>query len=138
MRPVVLALVCAIATNVYAQAPEPGQKEFEAATAREGKGDYAGAAEALEKLGHELPKSSYADDALFEAAVVAEEHLADPARAARLYEEVATRYPSSRLARRARTRADFLHSSLSTGEAPLRARPGSATWRPWPRRRSAG
>jgi outer membrane protein assembly factor BamD (BamD/ComL family) len=103
-----------------ARAEEPGQKDFEAATAREGRGDYAGAAAALEKLAQEQPQSTYADDALFEAAVVAEEHLSDPARAARLYDQLAKQYPTSRLARRARTRADFLLSSLKTGEAPLR------------------
>jgi uncharacterized membrane protein YhaH (DUF805 family) len=65
------------------------------------------------------PADSFAADALFEAALVSEEHLGDPARAARLYEEVARRYPQSRLARRARTRADFLGASLRTGAQPL-------------------
>jgi TolA-binding protein len=97
-----------------------GQARFEAATAEEARGDFAAAADALERLGHELPEDPFADDALFEAAVVAEERLHDPARAARLYDEVATRFPQSRLTRRARTRADFLRSSLRTGEAPLR------------------
>jgi outer membrane protein assembly factor BamD (BamD/ComL family) len=100
--------------------PAPsGQKEFEAAIQREATGDYAGAAQDLERLAREKPDDNFADDALFEAAVLAEERLSDPARAAKLYEEVATKYPQSRLARRARTRADFLSSSLRTGEAPL-------------------
>ncbi len=99
---------------------DSGQQQFAAATASEARGDYAGAAAALERLGHELPADSFAADALFEAAVVAEERLSDPARARRLYEEVAAKYPTSRLSRRARTRADFLGQSLATGEAPLR------------------
>jgi TolA-binding protein len=112
-----LALVLLLAPLAYAQ---DGQHEFDAATQLEGRGQYGPAADALEKLGHGRPDDSYADDALFEAAVIAEEHLSDPARAARLYEEVATKYPSSRLSRRAHTRADFLSSSLKTGEEPLK------------------
>jgi TolA-binding protein len=97
-----------------------GQARFDAATQLEARGQFRDAADALEKLGHDAPADSFAADALYEAAVVREERLADPARAATLYEEVATRYPQSRLARRARTRADFLRASLTTGEAPLR------------------
>jgi hypothetical protein len=51
--------------------------------------------------------------------VLAEERLADPARAARLFAQVAEKYPSSRLARRARARADFLEGSLKSGAGPL-------------------
>lgn len=120
MRRALVLLATLLAAGLPARADEPGQKEFEAATALEGRGDYAGAAAALETLGRDQPQSSYADDALFEAAVIAEEHLSDPTRAARLYLAVATQYPSSRLSRRARTRSDFLASSLKTGEGPLR------------------
>jgi TolA-binding protein len=111
-----LALSC-VATAAFAQS---GQAEFEAATALEGRGEYAQAADALEKLARERPDDAFADDALFEAATIAEEHLADPERAARLYGEVVSRYPQSRLERRARTRADFLASSLRSGAGPLR------------------
>lgn len=114
-----LLAVGALSSVASVAGAQSSQGAFEAATAREARGDFAGAASALEALGHGAA-DSYAPDALYEAAVVAEEHLADPTRARRLYEEVATRYPSSRLARRARTRADFLAQSLSTGEAPLR------------------
>ena len=113
-------LAALLVTGAVARAGTPGQTEFEAATTLESKGDYAGAANALEALARARPDDAFADDALFEAAVVCEERLNDPARAARLYEQVATRYASSRLARRARTRADFLSSSLKSGEAPLR------------------
>jgi TolA-binding protein len=113
----VAVMVCGVTARAHA---DSAQQRFAAATALEAKGQYASAADALEKLGHELPADSFAPDALYEAAIVSEERLADPTRARRLYEEVATRYPSSRLARRARTRADFLARSLTTGEAPLR------------------
>jgi len=100
--------------------PSPAQREFEAATAREAAGDFAGAADALEKLAAANPSDPFAPDALFEAAVIAEEHLSDPARALELYRQVVERYPQSRLERRARVRVEFLSSSLRTGEAPLR------------------
>jgi TolA-binding protein len=115
---------CAVAVAVViaggAALAETTQSAFEAATALEAKGEYAAAAAALESLGHARPTDSFAADALYEAAVVAEERLADPARAQKLYAEVAAKYPSSRLSRRARTRAEFLAQSLSTGEEPLR------------------
>ncbi len=95
------------------------QAEFEAATNLEAKGDFAAAARSLEALAEAHPEDSFADDALFEAAVIAEERLADPARAARLFTKVAEAYPSSRLARRARARADFLQTSLVSGPEAL-------------------
>ncbi len=95
------------------------QQKFEAATALEAKGQFAAAARALEELARTAPGDAFAPDALYEAAVVAEERLADPAHARALYAEVAAKYPSSRLARRAATRATILARSLTTGEAPL-------------------
>ncbi|HEX8952009.1 MAG TPA: tetratricopeptide repeat protein, partial [Polyangia bacterium] len=125
MRAAIAAVAAIVACGGVARAQSAGsetpQQRFAAATALEARGQFADAADALERLGHEQPADSFAPDALFEAAVVAEERLADPKRARRLYEEVATKYPSSRLSRRARTRADFLARSLSTGEEPLRA-----------------
>jgi len=116
-----LVVAAVVAVAGVARADTAGQQRFAAATALEAKGDFAAAAAALEALGHDAPADSFAPDALFEAAVVAEERLSDPARARRLYAEVATKYPASRLARRAATRGDFLAQSLTTGEAPLRA-----------------
>ena len=119
MRRAAILVAVFLGAGGVAQA-ETAQQRFAAATALEARGQFAAAAAALEQLGHELPADPFAPDALYEAAVVAEERLSDPARARALYEEVATKYPSSRLSRRARTRADFLARSLSTGEAPLR------------------
>jgi TolA-binding protein len=127
MRARVMVLVMAAGSaRALAQAPpsppspSSSQARFDAATQLEARGQFRPAADALEQLGHERPSDTFAPDALYEAAVVSEERLADPTRAQRLYEEVATRYPQSRLVRRARTRADFLRASLVTGEAPLR------------------
>lgn len=119
MRAAAILVAAAVAGAGVARA-ETTQQRFAAGTALEAKGQFAAAAAALEQLGHEQPGDSFAPDALFEAAVVAEERLADPARARRLYAEVADKYPSSRLSRRARTRADFLARSLVSGEEPLR------------------
>jgi TolA-binding protein len=117
-----MTLTLLLLLAVPSPSPSPaagGQRAFEAAISREAGGDFAGAAAELEALARRLPDDSFADDALFEAAVLAEERLSDPARAAKLYGEVATRYPQSRLSRRARTRAEFLGSSLRTGAGPL-------------------
>ena len=116
---VAILVAAVVATSGIARA-ETAQQRFAAATTQEAKGQFAEAADALERLGHEQPNDSFAPDALFEAAVVSEERLADPTRARRLYAEVAAKYPQSRLSRRAQTRADFLARSLTTGEAPLR------------------
>src|SRR5262249_19527331 len=118
-----LAIALVLAGGVARAQPAAlttSQREFEAATALEAKGQFREAAAALEKLARDKPGDSFAADALYEAAVVSEERLSDPARARALYDEVATKYASSRLSRRARTRADFLARSLATGEEPLR------------------
>jgi tetratricopeptide (TPR) repeat protein len=115
----IIALAVLSASSGAAE-PSAAQREFEAATAREAAGDFAGAADALLALARARPDDPFAADAIFEAAVIAEEHLSDPARALALYREVLERYPQSRLGRRARGRVEFLASSLRTGEAPLR------------------
>ena len=117
---VAAVVLCGVARGETTHGEPTAQEKFAAATALEAKGQFAAAADALEALGHAQPKDSFAPDALFEAAVVSEERLSDPTRARRLYQEVATKYPSSRLSRRAETRAQFLARSLTTGEEPLR------------------
>lgn len=119
MRCAVAVAVAVVIAGGVAGA-DSSQQAFAAATALEARGEFAAAAAALEALGHARPNDSFAADALYEAAVVAEERLADPARARRLYEEVARAYPTNRLSRRAATRAAALARSLSTGEEPLK------------------
>jgi tetratricopeptide (TPR) repeat protein len=118
MRRALLAITLVLVAGVAGA--ETSQQRFEAATALEAKGQFREAAAALEQLARDEPTGSFAADALYEAAVVNEERLANPAHARALYDEVATKYASSRLSRRARTRADFLARSLTTGEEPLR------------------
>jgi TolA-binding protein len=116
-RPLILLLATLLGAAGTAGADT--QKDFEAATALEAKGDFAGAARALEALAAAHPDDSFADDALFEAALLAEERLANPAHALELYRKVLERWPNGRLSRRAKTRVDFLSQSLRTGAEPL-------------------
>lgn len=98
--------------------PDPAaQAAFEAALRGERTGETAAA---LLQLARSHPRGDIAPEALFEAAQIFEERLAEPLRARDLYEEVATRYPQSRLSRRAQYRRDELNQGLRTGEAPLR------------------
>jgi TolA-binding protein len=96
-----------------------GQARFEAALGLVRKGQERQAAEALVSLSRELPQDDIAPEALFEAAQLYEEHLADPATAQRLYGEVRDRYPQSRLSRRAQGRYDELTLGLRTGASAL-------------------
>lgn|GEM_PF-1277206 len=99
----------------------PDEAEFEAAIALEGSGEYLRAKDALLALARgPHPDSAFIDDALFEAAVILDERLGQPADAATLYEEVARRFPSSRLERRASARAQSLRRSLTSGAGPLK------------------
>lgn len=74
---------------------------------------------ALEQLADAAPQGEDAADALHEAAQLAEERLAEPARALALYERLLERYPNHRLALRARARRDFLAAGLRSGASPL-------------------
>ncbi|MBI2894702.1 MAG: tetratricopeptide repeat protein [Deltaproteobacteria bacterium] len=59
------------------------------------------------------------DDALMQAGRILEDKLGRPAEALERYRELASRFPTSRLARRAVGRIAFLEPNLATGEAPL-------------------
>ena len=85
------------------------------------RGRFAGAAAALERLGHERPADSFAARRALRSGRRRRGAAGQSgARAPALRRGRRRKYPSSRLARRARTRADFLARSLTTGEAPLR------------------
>jgi len=92
-----LAAACLLAAGV-ARADESA---FYAAAALERDGRPAEAVEALLALVERDPGDLFADDALLESARILEERLADPVRAAALYERLARDYPASRLATRA-------------------------------------
>lgn len=113
-RTLVLASVlgCAFVRPARAdEAPKP------AATAQEGvdrgaellaSGDPGGAADAFEAAANRDPDSALAADALFSAAKLREERLAQPERAHELYRRIADDYPDSRVALAARRRATDL------------------------------
>lgn len=81
--------------------------------------DPAAAVRALEQLADADPAGEDAADALHEAAQLAEERLAEPARALALYQRLLERYPNHRLALRAQARRDFLATGLRSGASPL-------------------
>lgn len=117
-----LALLLATpATTARAQqagAPT-AQQRFDAAIDQAQKGQPGDAAAALVKLADDLPDDPFADDALSEAALLYEQTLRQPDVALRLLERVVTRYPQSRLVRRAQSRIDRLRVGLTTGQEPL-------------------
>jgi TolA-binding protein len=77
------------------------------------------AAAELVQLAHERPADDIAPEALFEAGQLYEDQLAEPEAAQRCYRELVTRYPSSRLLKRAQQHLGHLDSALRTGAAPL-------------------
>ncbi len=92
------------------------------ATDRMGEGDDARAAELLQTLSIEYPKSPFADDALFLAAQLLEEKLSKPAEARVLYLKLTEDYPDSRASLAASRRLAALNEALGNDEegvAPL-------------------
>jgi len=102
-------------------APPPvladGARDLPRALRQERDGDAAGALETIDAVLRESPDGGLADDALFHAGRILEERLARPAEGLARYRELLARFPQSRLARRAATRADALEATLPAGEA---------------------
>jgi hypothetical protein len=80
---------------------------FAEATRKLGEGDLGGARTALEALANEAPDGRWADDAIAEAAAIAERQ-GDLAGARALWKRLLDHYPDSRLARRATARLEEL------------------------------
>ena len=104
----VRALACVVAVAIAAPAAradelpvDPGDARFRAAKAREVGGDLPGAAADFEAIAAELPGSPWADDALVEAARLAD-RLGDLPRARRVAEAAIAIDPGGRAARWAR------------------------------------
>ncbi len=76
--------------------------------------------ERLQLIQNEHPADAFADDALIEQARIAEEVFEEPVRALGLYRELLEKYPSSRLVRRAKKRAELLGGHLDQGEEVLK------------------
>jgi tetratricopeptide (TPR) repeat protein len=92
--------------------PDPGDARFRAATAAIGRGDPAAALAGFLALADELPDSIWADDALAEAARLAE-RAHDRPRAIALLTRLADRYPTSRSAKWARAHAAELAATTA-------------------------
>lgn len=104
------------------RAPAPvaaGAARFDAALRLVATGREREAASELAKLAHERPGDDIAAEALFEAGLLYDDQLAEPETAQRLFRELCTRYPSSRLLKRAQQRLVHLDAALRTGAAPL-------------------
>jgi tetratricopeptide (TPR) repeat protein len=87
---------------------------FAAATKKLGEGDFAGARAELEALAAAAPAGRWADDALAEAAAIAERQ-GDFAGARALWKRLLDGHPESRLARRASARLEELTRAGGTG-----------------------
>lgn len=116
MRPGPVALAAAALAIVTTAAPPRAlADERDAFYAAADLAQGGRAAEALEDfvaLADRSPRDAFADDALLEAARLAEERLGDPRRALALYERLLREHPSSRLAVRAARRAEELRAGM--------------------------
>lgn len=76
--------------------------------------------EILWKIVREHPEHHIADDALFQIGTISEKRLGDYETAQNVYKQVFEEYPSSKNARRAKKRHEFLKKARETGDKPLR------------------
>lgn len=102
-----------------AEAPPPAddarqEAAFAEATRKLAEGDFAGARAELEALAAAAPNGRWADDALAEAAAIAERQ-GDLAGARSLWKQLLDGYPDSRLARRAEARLAELTTAGGAG-----------------------
>lgn len=118
----VVGLASAGVGTATARAGDVAQEAFDAATALAADGRHREAVDRLAALAERSPESALADDALFLAAELCEERLADPARAALLYRRLVADHPRSRVALAAERRLRDLDAALGpdgTGAAAL-------------------
>jgi len=116
----VLAVIVVLAAGRAARA-DPVQDRFAAAANLIAEDRDAEAAAALETLAREAPAHPLAPEALFSAAELHEEQLADPGRALELYQELGRRYPDSRRALAASRRARVLAAQVGADPGGLEA-----------------
>ncbi len=108
-----MAVLAVLAFNRAASA-DPIQDRFAAAANLIAANREAEAATQLEALAREAPNHSLAPEAMFTAAELYEEKLADPAKALALYKELGRLYPDSRRALAASRRAEGLAAQVGT------------------------
>jgi len=120
-----LALALATSVSIWLAAPaaraDPVADRFAAAANLIGADREAEAATQLEALAREAPDHELAPEALFSAAELYEDRLADPGRALALYRELGQRYPDSRRALAASRRAAALQVQTGGGAGALEA-----------------
>ncbi len=127
LRPACLtaSVLAAIALTALTVTPAPAQPEpdthqppsinqirFERAAQAQAEGRHRDAGEAFAQLAEDAPEAAIAADALFSAARLYEERLAEPARALELYRLLLARYPQNRTALAARRRAQAIEKQL--------------------------
>ena len=100
---------------------DPIEDRFNDAANQIGEEKYAAAAAALEALAAEAPEHRLAPEALFTAAELREEHLADPAAALALYKKIQAAYPDSRPALAAARRAAAIDKQIGHDQEGLEA-----------------
>ncbi|MBI4508384.1 MAG: tetratricopeptide repeat protein [Deltaproteobacteria bacterium] len=111
---VALVLAAARGGTADAQGTDAGHAFYQAVELEES-GRLSEAVKALVDLATRAPGDPLADDALAEAARILEEKLLDPRQAALHYERIVNDYPSSRLALRAKRRAEALRNAMGPG-----------------------
>jgi tetratricopeptide (TPR) repeat protein len=113
-----LAIVVLVAAAGRAAA-DPVEDRFNAAANLLAEEKYEEAARALEALAGEVPDHRLAPEALFTAAEIREEQLADPAAALALYRKLEATYPDSRPALAASRRAGALGEKIGEQQEGL-------------------
>jgi tetratricopeptide (TPR) repeat protein len=113
-----LLVAAALLHLVY---PDPVEDRFNAAANQIGEEQYEQAAADLEALATEAPQHRLAPEALFTAAEIREEHLADPAAALALYRKIQATYPDSRPALAAARRAATIEKQIGKDQEGLEA-----------------
>lgn len=106
------AVLAVLVMTSRARAEDDVRAEFDRATAAMAAGEYQRAAETFVALADRAPSNPLAADALFSAAQLYEQRLADPRRAHDLYLRLTREHPSSRTALAARRRAESLRAGL--------------------------
>jgi tetratricopeptide (TPR) repeat protein len=115
---VAAALLVAAGGRAWA---DPVEDRFNQAANQLAAERYEEAARELEALAAEVPDHRLAPEALFTAAEIREEHLADPAAALDLYDRIQAQYPDSRPALAAARRAGVLKKQIGEGREGLEA-----------------
>jgi hypothetical protein len=116
-----LVLLAAATARAQEADDEAAAAQMDGAAALQAEERWGEAAAAFAQLAERWPDSSLAADALFAAAQLREERLADPAGAAALYDRLTRRYPHSRPAVAAGRRAAALRTELGDSPADVDA-----------------